>query len=259
MLDKFHTAKQAEIEQLRALMRADALPAVFGGFKPSFSYMLRRADPIAVIAEYKRASPSRGDINTTLTPEEVAAAYKAGGASAISVLTEETYFKGNLNYLERMTTPGLPLLRKDFIFNPLQITLTAATPASALLLIVRMIGNDDALANLIAMTRDMGMEAVVEIFNRDDLRRARNAGAAIIQVNNRDLDTLVTDMTISAELAKERRPGELWICASGITVHADLPRAKEQGYDAVLVGTSLMQDGDPQGALRQLLTAEESP
>ena len=161
MLEKFRGAKQAEIAHLKALETAQQLPLPFSGQRPSFSDALLAHRPIAVIAEYKRASPSRGDINLDVPPADIAAMYAGAGAAAISVLTEETYFKGSIDYLEAISGAGLPMLRKDFLLHPLQVVETAATKASALLLIVRML-TDAELAEMLRLTYDAGLEAVVE-------------------------------------------------------------------------------------------------
>lgn len=251
MLEKFRAAQAPAIRRLKELEAAEKLPLPYPGPRPPFSDALLAAAPGAVIAEYKRASPSAGDINLGLAPEEVAAMYAASGAAAISVLTEQTYFKGSLDYLDAMSGVGLPLLRKDFLLHPLQVAQTAATKASALLLIVRML-TDDELAEMLRLTYDAGLEAVVEVFDEDDLRRAESAGARIIQVNSRDLDTLTTDLGVARRLAARKRPGRIWIAASGIAARADVLEMATLGYDAVLVGTSLMDGADPGAALARL-------
>ena len=251
MLEKFRAAKQAEIRRLVGLEAGQALPAPYTGKRPSFSDALIAKAPMAIIAEYKRASPSMGDINLGLGPAEVAAMYAASGAAAISVLTEETYFKGSLEYLETISQCGLPLLRKDFLLHPLQVIETAATKASALLLIVRML-TDVELGDMLRLTYDAGLEAVVEVFDAVDLERAEVAGAHIIQVNNRDLDTLKTDFAVATRLAAYKRPGRLWIAASGIKTRADVEAMAALGFDAVLVGTSIMAEADPGAALARL-------
>ena len=180
--------------------------------------------------------------------------YAASGAAAISVLTEETYFKGSLDYLEAVSGAGLPMLRKDFLLHPLQVVETAATRASALLLIVRML-TDGELAEMLGLTYDAGLEAVVEVFDEADLDRAEAAGAHIIQVNNRDLDTLQTDLAVARRLAARKRPGRIWIAASGIRSRADVLNMASFGYNAVLVGTSIMAEADP-GAALAILTGK---
>lgn len=257
MLEKFRAAKLAEIAHLTALEAAENLPLPYQGARPSFSDALLAGAPIAVIAEYKRASPSAGDINLGLTPKDVAAMYAASGAAAMSVLTEEIYFKGSLDYLEAMSGPGLPLLRKDFLLHPLQVAATAATKASALLLIVRML-SDATLAEMLRHTYDAGLEAVVEVFDETDLARAEAADAHIVQVNSRDLNTLTTDLAVAERLAKRKHPGRIWIAASGIKTRADVLHMADLGFDAVLVGTSLMAGDNPGAALARLTGKEPS-
>ncbi|NJB68266.1 indole-3-glycerol phosphate synthase [Desulfobaculum xiamenense] len=255
MLDAFAKAKQAEIAALEALAAAGDFPAPWAGERPSFVESLLRRGPGAIIAEYKRASPSRGDIAPELRAADVAMAYARGGAAAVSVLTQEEHFRGRLEFLDEAAGCGLPLLRKDFILHPLQVRRTAATPASAVLLIARMVPVE-RLALLVPLCRELGLTAVTEIFDEADLHRARQAGARVIQVNNRDLDTLAVNLDVSRAMVARRIPGEIWISASGITRHAEVAEMAAKGYDAVLVGTSLMEGGDPAGALERLRSGE---
>lgn len=256
-LEQFKTAKQSEIRALRQLDYIGMLPLPRRTVRPSFLEALRapRKSLPHVIAEFKRASPSRGDILLDFPPEEAARRYAEGGASCLSVLTEETFFKGTLGYLKRMAGPGLPLLRKDFIFDPLQVRATAATSASALLLIVRLTPDAALLRSLREQAETYGMDAVVEIFDEADLALARESGARIIQVNARDLDTLKVDRAACLRLAERHTPtdGEIWIAASGMSETAHLRQAAEAGYQAALVGSSLMAGGTPGAALEALL------
>lgn len=251
MLEKFRQAKQAEISRLKALEAEGKLPAPYAGPRPPFAERLLRYGPGAIIAEYKRASPSRGDIAPHLGAADVAAAYAKGGAAAMSVLTEEEHFRGSLAYLGEACSSGLPLLRKDFILHPLQLHETASTPASAVLLIARMVTAEE-LYELIALCRTLRLTPVTEVFDVADLEKARAAGADVIQVNNRDLDTLAVDMATSEALIASKAEGEVWISASGITTPEAVANLARKGYDAVLVGTFLMEGGDPAGALASL-------
>ena len=255
MLERFRIAKAAEIAVLTEQAAKGSIPRPFTGIRPSFTGSLSTKRPLPVIAEYKRASPSKGDINLAATPEQVAAAYANAGAGAISALTEETYFKGSMAYLDRMTGPGLPLLRKDFILHPLQVDQTAASPASAVLLIVRML-DDAMLRALLFRCLDLGLEPVTEVFDMTDLRRAQAVAAPIIQVNNRDLDTLAVDLTLSRQLAAFKHEKEFWITASGINNRDELTSLLDMGFDAALIGSSLMQKGDPGQGLAALLHHE---
>ncbi len=254
MLESFRRAKQAEIDALFEQERQGRLPAPWTGQRPSFAQALQ-APGLSIIAEYKRASPSKGVINASLEPEDVAAAYAEGGAAALSVLTEADHFQGDLGFLRRMAAPGLPMLRKDFTLHPLQVLQTAATPASALLLIVRML-EPGLLQDLLLGAQRAGLDAVVEVFDGEDLRRAQELaveGARIIQVNNRDLDTLRTDLSVSEALIRHKRDDEIWISASGISTAEDLRHMEKLGFDAALIGTFLMQTNAPGSALAELL------
>lgn len=264
MLERFRAAQMPFVERLRALEREGRFPAPFDGPRPSLAGALAGGGPGALIAEYKRASPSRGDINLALAPEDAARAYAAAGAAALSVLTEQVWFKGRIDYLARMACAGLPLLRKDFLIHPLQARETASTPASALLLIVRML-DDEPLRAMLQETHAAGLEAVLEVFDRADLDRARAAldltGArpAIIQVNNRDLNTMAVDSETSRTLAELKNSGEVWISASGVEKPDDVAERAALGFDGVLVGTALMDGADQKEALARLVAGRPRP
>ena len=186
----------------------------------------------------------------------MARAYANGGAAALSVLTEESFFNGSLGYLDRAAkTCELPLLRKDFIFDELQVRATAATSASAILLIARMLPDSGALRKMRELAESCGLDAVIEIFDERDLALAREAGARLIQVNSRDLQTLHVDSGRLLRLAALARPEshETWIAASGFNSPAQLRRAHEAGYHAALVGSYLMARGAPEANLGYLL------
>ena len=253
MLERFRKAKAREIRDLETLVSSGGFPAPWTGPRPVFSRALAEKGPGAVIAEYKRASPSKGDLNLGLGPAEVAAMYRQAGAAALSVLTEEDHFKGRLDFLTAMLPAGLPMLRKDFLFHPLQVRRTAASPASALLLIVRMFADLAGLQELYRLSSSLGLECVVEVFDRRDLDLAKAAGARIIQVNNRDLETLSIDLATSRDLIPFKEPGEVWIAASGISRPQEVAELTGAGFDAVLVGTSLMQSPSPEAALTELV------
>jgi len=251
MLEQFRAAKQAEIARLLALEKTRSLPEPYPGLRPDFLRALWDKGPLAIIAEYKRASPSKGEINLALTPQEAARTYADAGAAALSVLTEETFFKGSLQFLARVAPAGLPILRKDFILHPLQMVETASTPASAVLLIARMLSPKD-LRDLLALAQTFGLAAVVEVCDENDLEKAQGVSPDIIQVNNRDLDTLNCDLATAERLARYKREDQIWIAASGMTSRADVSRMEQAGFDAVLVGTSLMSGADPGAALKAL-------
>lgn len=255
MLEKFKQAKQKEIQELRRLQKAKCLPPLYEKPRKSFNYSLLSNENISIIAEFKRASPSQGNINLNANPLRVAQAYRRSGAAALSVLTEERYFKGSMDFLSLFADAGLPLLRKDFILHELQVRQTAASPASAVLLIARML-DDHTLSKLLAACGQYGLEAVVEVFDITDLTRARAHGAGIIMVNNRDLDSLEVNINTSFQLITHKDHEEVWISASGISAAHELAALGKAGFNAALIGTSLMQAANPGYALSFLLGAE---
>lgn len=264
LLERFLWAKAAEVAQLRRLAREGRLPAPYQGRRGDLVAALRQRAgqaPVAVIAEFKQASPSRGQICATLTVEDTARQYVAAGAGALSILTERRFFAGELSFLARAAArcPGTPLLRKDFIFDPLQVVATAATPAAALLLIVALTPDAGLLRSLREQAESFGIQAVVEVLDHRDLELARESGARIIQVNARDLDTLRVDRAACLALARDCPPqhDETWIAASGITRREHLDEAARSGFSAALVGTALMTGGRPGAALQRLLSGQE--
>ena len=253
MLEKFRAAKQTEIRTLREQAHSGALPELYPGPRPSFAAALSRPNRGAVIAEYKPASPSQGVIRQDVRPGEMARIYHSGGARALSVLTEARYFQSGLSFLGEMAGVGLPLLRKDFLFDRLQVRQTATTPASALLLIARMFeARADTLAALLEDAQYFGLETVVEIFDASDLALARRAGARIIQVNNRDLAGLEVDLNNSRTLIAGKREHEVWIAASGFSRPAEIREMADLGFEACLIGTSIMRSPNPYRMLRKL-------
>ncbi|HZG51583.1 MAG TPA: indole-3-glycerol phosphate synthase TrpC [Pyrinomonadaceae bacterium] len=249
----------ARAESLRTLaeMREEAL-SVRGAARPhALRAALEGESGFNVIAEIKRASPSLGDIRRDASPAGIALRYEAGGAAAISVLTEEDHFRGSLEDLRevRAATP-LPLLRKDFIVGEWQLYEAAAARADALLLIVAAL-DDATLARLCRITEDeLGMDALVEVHTPAELRRAGICGAKVIGVNNRNLHTFAVSLDTSAELAGHAPPGALLVSESGLRTHADLRRLKSLGYRGFLVGETLMRAADPADALRALLAGD---
>jgi indole-3-glycerol phosphate synthase len=208
---------------------------------------------LAFIAEYKRASPSLGDINLEITPEAAAGYYTE--ADCISVLTEERYFKGDINYLQPLAVNGSPLLRKDFIFDPLQVMETTETPASAILLMARLLPDRGLIKDLKEGAEYHGLEPVVEVFDLRELELARSVAAKLIQFNARDLNNLKVDPDQILKLAALEPPeeDEIYIAASGLKTSEDLIRASERGFKAALIGTRLMSAQDPAKALAELM------
>jgi indole-3-glycerol phosphate synthase len=204
-----------------------------------------------IIAEFKRRSPSKGEIRSDADPTSIAKAYESAGAAAVSVLTEEDYFDGSLDDLRAIRqATSLPLLRKDFIFEEYQVYESAAAGADALLLIVAAL-NDETLGRLRRITEDeLGMDALVEVHTREEMERAAHGGARLIGVNNRDLGTFAVSLETSARLAPMAGDGAVLISESGIESAEDIHRLRDLGYRGFLIGESLMRADDPEKALK---------
>lgn len=235
--------------------RATATPAPNGRFAAALS-----APGLSVIAEVKRASPSRGRIAGIPDPVVLADAYAAGGAAAISVLTEPLHFLGSPADLQAVARGAVPVLRKDFVVDVRQIWEARAWGASACLLIVAMHPTATALAPLIAACEDLGLAALVEVHDARECDVALVAGAQLVGVNHRNLRDFSIDMGLFAALRPQIPAGVLAIAESGIHDAATAARMLEAGADAILVGEHLARDPDPAAALRALRGLErEAP
>ena len=208
-----------------------------------------------VIAELKKASPSRGLLRADYQPRMLAATFAEAGAAALSVLTEEDFFQGSLGDLKEARQAALiPILRKDFIVDPWQVWETRAAGADAFLLIVAIL-SDELLRELLVLGRSLQTEPLVEVHNRDEINRALAAGARIIGVNNRDLRDFTVRVETSLELIALIPDDCLAVSESGIRTHDDLARLRGAGFDAFLVGEHLMKQANPAASLRELLGA----
>lgn len=232
----------------RAMLYRDTVEAY------CFRKALGRLDRTNIIAEIKRASPSKGIINNTIDVADVARAYAVGGAAAISVLTEPEHFKGSLeDLLDVRAAVDLPTLRKDFIIDEFQIYESAAFGADAILLIVAALTDDELDRFLRAARDELKMDAVVEVHTADEISRAATVGADIIGVNNRDLHSLEVSLRTSRELIKFRPPDALMIAESGITTRREIDELRALGYDGFLIGESLMRADDIESELNRLI------
>jgi indole-3-glycerol phosphate synthase len=242
---------RVRIARLRACTAQDHLEAAAEAAEPprNFRASLMTTD-VAIIGEIKRATPSRGPLAPDLDAGNTARAYAAGGAVAISILTEPNSFKGCLDDLKAAKTTGLPLIRKDFILDPIQVLESRAAGADAVLLIVRVLGEE--LKQLIQTCEQLGMDALVEVFDEGDLDRATAAGASLIGVNHRDLQTFELDPDRTAKLAPRLDAGVTLVALSGISSRRDVQALEELGVDAVLVGEALITSSDPAAVLRIL-------
>lgn len=211
-------------------------------------------DGIRLIAEVKKASPSKGLLCPDFNPETLAVCYERAGVSAISVLTEEKYFLGAINYLSlvKKVTAHTPVLRKDFIIDPYQLAEARLYGADAVLLIVAAL-TPRMLSKLYQETVNLGMAALVEVHNRDELERALAAGAEIIGINNRNLQTFEVKLETSLKLVAEIPKGRVVVSESGISSSNEVMQLKNAGVDAILVGESLVTSVNPANQIKNLL------
>jgi indole-3-glycerol phosphate synthase len=218
---------------------------------------LRRAAGMAVIAEIKRASPSKGEIKPGADVAAIAGMYEQAGAAALSVLTEAGFFLGAPEHLgEAKRAVSVPILRKDFILEEYQIYESRVLGADSILLIARILTSRE-LGTLIGVSRSLHMEPLVEVHSEEEADRALGAGAAILGVNNRDLATMTVSIENSLRIAPRLPAGVLKVSESGIESPLDIERLRGAGYDAVLVGERLMREADPGAALRALIGGRE--
>ena len=236
-----------------ALAQAQSGAAQAGGTRDFHGALAKPG--VSLIAEIKRASPSAGDIAPGATPATLARAYEIGGAAAVSVLTEPDHFRGSLQDLvEARAACALPVLRKDFLCEPLHVWEARAAGADAVLLIVAALTQDE-LVVLSALTAELGMAALVEVHAADEIERAVAADARIIGINTRDLATLSVDPETVAKLRPLVPEGRLVVGESGISTRDDVRALEGIGVDAVLVGEAVMRAADPAARIRELLGA----
>jgi len=218
-----------------------------------------RTDRVAVIAEVKRKSPSKGVINAGLSAIDQAREYAGGGAAAISVLTEPNHFSGSIDDLAAVASAvDVPALKKDFHIDPIQLHEARAHGATAALLIVRAL-RPDRLFEMLATAQSIGLETIVEIRDEDELRLALDAGAAIIGINNRDLETLIIDPTTSDRLLPLIPPSVIGIAESGMSTRRDVEQAAARGADAVLIGSSLSGSANPAEMVKAFASVPRVP
>ncbi|MGA2810043.1 MAG: indole-3-glycerol phosphate synthase TrpC [Candidatus Acidiferrum sp.] len=264
VLDRILEARRAEVAHRKMVVPETALKYGVKAATPlrDFSAALfgnGAQEQLNVIAELKPASPSRGVLREPFAPVELATGLCAAGAAALSVLTEGEFFGGSLkNLREARKAVRVPVLRKDFIFDPWQVWETRANDADSFLLIVAALP-DGLLRELLALGRELGMEAIVEVHTAVELDRALAADARIIGVNNRDLHTLAVDLQTSFDLIARIPDACIGVSESGLRRHEDLLKLRAAGFDAFLIGEQLMLASDPGEALGALLGVPPTP
>ena len=244
ILDKIIETKQEEVEQLKKQTSIFALEKTIAQIDPCRDFRQAiSSEDCNIIAEVKCASPSRGRFVADFDPVRIADVYEQNGAAAISVLTDEKYFAGHKNYLTQIKQKvKLPFLRKDFIIDPLQIYETRAIGADAILLIVHVLGKK--LAEFILLSREVGLSPLVEVHTEEELGLALAAGAEIIGINNRNLDTFVTDIKTSRKLRARIPEGKIVVAESGIMARADIEFLMQANIHTFLIGEALITAPD---------------
>jgi indole-3-glycerol phosphate synthase len=251
VLDEILAAKRDEVTLLHQPPTRDAIrtAALAAPAPRDFAGALRGSEHLAVIAELKRRSPSKGDLAPDLDPAATAAAYAAGGATALSVLTDQVFFGGTIDDLRqaRDAAPNTPVLRKDFTIDADQVYETRAIGADAILLIVAAVLDDGVLRDLHDLAGELGLAALVEAHDDAELERALGLGAQIVGVNARNLATFDEDLAGVARLAATIPPDVIAVAESAIRAPADAAQMAAVGFDAVLVGEALVRAEDPTG------------
>lgn len=254
ILDKIIKFKEQEVEEFKKqvsishLDRAVAVRNKYFDFKAALS-----ANKTNIIAEVKKASPSKGIIREDFVPTEIAKAYQQGGAAAISVLTDAEFFKGDIEYLSDIRdVVDLPLIRKDFIIDEIQILEAAANGADAVLLIASVL-DEKQINDFMSMAKSFRMDALVEVHSREELDRVLRTDADIIGINNRDLKTFNVDINLSKELVKYIPENIVRVSESGIFTKQDISFLQESDINAFLIGESLMRSDDIAGKLAELI------
>ncbi|MGD1978790.1 MAG: indole-3-glycerol phosphate synthase TrpC [Akkermansiaceae bacterium] len=258
-LDEIIAYKKQEIEPLIPLtkkLRASALMRnEFGGFRTALD---QGPSQLGVIAEVKKASPSAGIIDPNFDPVRQAQRYLDGGASCMSVLTDEKYFQGHLSHLIQISKiSSIPLLRKDFTVHECQIYEASVSGADAILLIVAALSDDD-LRRLYDAARDVQLDILVEVHDLPEMERALDLGADLIGINNRNLKTFTTDLATTEQLAEEVPDSVTLVSESGLKNPDDALRALDAGANAILIGETLMRHDDPTRALEEYLSLRAS-
>jgi indole-3-glycerol phosphate synthase len=254
VLDRIMEARRAEVEHRKSILPETALKYGVAAASPvrNFAAALSR-DALNILAELKPASPSRGVIREHFDAPALAKGLAGAGAAALSVLTEGEFFHGSLkNMRDARKEVALPVLRKDFIFDPWQVWESRANDADCFLLIVAAL-SDSRLQELLQLGRELRMEPLVEVHTRQELDRALAADARLIGVNNRDLKTLTVRLATSYELIEHIPDDCIAVAESGLRSHGDLKSLRAAGFDAFLIGEHLMLAADPAAALHALL------
>ena len=255
MLDKIIAQKKEEVEQRKKEIAMSYMQERIARQKPPLDLAIAlKGDNIRLIAEVKRASPSRGILCPNFNPIKLAQTYAEGGAAAISVLTEANYFMGSIEHLAAIKeVVGLPLLRKDLIFDHYQIYEARAYGADALLLIAAIVSQRQ-LKELVSLSHSLGLRCLVEVHNENEVERAVLSGAQIIGINNRDLNTFDVDINTTRRLRSLVPKEKIVVSESGIRSRKDMEKLRKWGIDAALVGEALVTPNNVRAKMKELLS-----
>lgn len=253
ILDDIVQVKRREVREAKEIRKIADLKAKARNVAPVPAFELREKGQVSIIAEVKRASPVKGVFREKLDPAGLALQYKEGGARAISVLTDATFFKGSIEDLRAARdAAGLPVLRKDFVIDEHQIWEAKVLRASAILLIVRILDQAQLRGFLDLAREELKLAALVEVHDEKELERALDARADLVGINNRDLDTFKTTLETSARLRSLIPPGPVVVSESGIGSREDVVLLRQMNVDAALIGEELVKSADPAKKLKEL-------
>jgi len=254
MLDKIVADKKEELKRTKKEVPAAELKARIARRPETLDFAAAlKSDGVSLIAEVKRASPSKGVLRQNYDPTSLARTYADNGATAISVLTESRYFGGHINHLaEIRDAVNIPLLRKDFVLDPYQVHESRAFGADALLLIAAIL-EPGQLTELLAMSRELGLSCLVEVHNESEVEKALRSGAWIIGINNRDLNTFKVDFSTTPRLRRLIPADRIVVSESGVSSRQDIDNLKKLGVNAALVGEALLTAADIKAKIRELI------
>ena len=256
MLDEIVATKQLEVEEAKGRLPFEDLKAHLASYMPerSFRKSINVPGKLSLIAEIKRKSPSKGMLRERFDPIRLGQEMERAGASALSVLTDEAYFGGSLDYLRDVKTfTGVSVLRKDFIVDSYQVYEAAFYQADAVLLIIRVL-TDEQLFQCMQAADKLGIEPLVEVHSEQELKIALSAGAHVIGINHRDLRTFKVDTTLTEKLISKIPAGKTVVAESGLQKPEEVKRMKELGVHAVLIGEALMTSPDPAAKIKELFS-----
>ncbi len=257
LIDFLEKVKEKKIEEIKRLKSKRSRFKKSKFKTPSLSSGIKLCNDVPIIAEIKRGSPSLGIIKNNISIPYLVSEFEKAGVCGISVITDSNFFFANIDFLYQIKDVVLPVLRKDFILDPIQIEETSSTCASSVLIIVRFVKDEKILKELIDCSLSLDIEPVVEVFDEKDLEIAKKLKSHLILVNNRDLSTLKVDLKRSKELIKHKEDNEIWISASGLKSYLEIKELQDMGFDAFLIGTSIMRSSSPYKFIKSLKGEKE--